>query len=86
MSLLSQVRDATIKTIRQIDDQISKLVGYRARIDSLAQQVDAALGGSRQQYCRQMTDQLALTKRQVSLTIDALQSAKDRLLQMEMRM
>lgn len=86
MSLLSQVRDATINTMRQIDGQISKLVSYRTRIDSLAQQVDAALGDSRQQYSRQMTDQLALTKRQVSLTIDELQSAKDKLLQMEMRM
>ncbi len=84
MSMVQELIAAVGAAERQIDEQIGKLTSYRGEIDKVAQRVEAALAGSQQHYNKQMLDQLSATKNQVDTTLNLLQAAKDKLLQVRM--
>ncbi len=84
MSMIQQLISAITNAERQIDDQMSKLRSYNAEIDQVMQRVETNLSGSQRDYGQQMLQQLSLTKRQVQQTMDRLQNAKDKLIQVKM--
>lgn len=84
MSMVMELISAVTNAERQIDDQISKLQSYQSEIDSVSQRVNSAFSGSKNQYGEKMIDQLAQTKQQVSDTINRLQNAKEKLIQVRM--
>lgn len=84
MSMVQEIIFAVVNAERQIDDQMSKLRSYVSEIDQVAQRVEAAFGGSQREYGQQMIQQLSLTKNQVNQTVERLQTAKEKLLQVRM--
>ncbi len=84
MSMIQQLIYAITNAERQIDDQMSKLRSYKMEIDQVMQRVEANLSGSQREYGKQMLQQLSLTKKQVEDTMDRLQNAKDKLIQVKM--
>lgn len=84
MSMVTELIAAVSNAERQIDDQISKLRSYQNEIDFVQQRVDAAFSGSTVQYGQNMIEQLSRTKQQVTDTINRLQNAKDKLIQVRM--
>ena len=79
MSMIRELIGAVSNTERKLDDQIAKLRSYQSEIDNTIQRVNAALGGSSDQYGQNMTEQLLKTKQQVADTIDKLVIAKQKL-------
>ena len=84
MSMVQQLISAVTNAERQIDDQISKFHSYSREIDQVTQRVQAAFDGSQQEYGRNMLDQLSSTKQQVDETVEKLQAAKDKLIQVRL--
>lgn len=84
MSMVQQLISAVTNAERQIDEQMSKLNSYSGEIDEVTQRVDAAFSGSQREYGQQMLQQLFQTKQQVDQTIERLQTAKDKLIQVRM--
>lgn len=84
MSMVQQLISAVTSAERQIDDQISKLHSYASEIDRVTQRVQAAFDGSQQEYGRNMLDQLSTTKQTVEQTVEKLQAAKDKLIQVRL--
>lgn len=84
MSMVQQLISAVTNAERQIDEQMSKLNSYSGEIDEVTQRVDAAFSGSQREYGQQMLQQLSQTKQQVDQTIERLQTAKDKLIQVRM--
>ncbi len=84
MSMIQQLISAITNAERQIDDQMSKLRNYKSEIDQVTQRVEANLSGSQRDYGHQMIQQLSSTKEQVEQTIQRLQAAKDKLIQVRM--
>lgn len=84
MSMIQQLISAISNAERQIDDQMSKLRSYGAEIDQVTQRVEANLSGSQRDYGQRMLQQLSTTKKQVEQTIERLQTAKDKLIQVKM--
>lgn len=84
MSMVQELISAVTTAERQIDDQISKLNSYVSEIDSVTERVEANLSGSQMDYGSQMLQQLAETKKQVSQTIERLQIAKEKLIQVRL--
>lgn len=84
MSMVQQLIAAVTSAERQIDDQISKLRSYVGEIDQVTQRVEADFNGSHRDYGQQMMQQLSSTKKQVEQTIERLQTAKDKLVQVRM--
>ena len=56
MSLVMQIIQAVTATEREIDDQMSKLTSYNAKVDEVMRRVQAELGGSTQNYVQEMKD------------------------------
>lgn len=81
MSMVQQLISAVTNAERQIDDQIGKLHSYMSEIDQVEQRVQAAFDGSQQEYGKNMLDQLSTTKHTVEQTVEKLQAAKDKLVQ-----
>ena len=84
MSMVQQLISAVTNAERQIDDQISKLRSYGAEIDQVTQRVETDFRGSQRDYGQKMLQQLSNTKKQVEQTIERLQTAKDKLIQVRM--
>ena len=84
MSMVQQLISAVTNAERQIDDQISKLRSYGTEIDQVTQRVEADFNGSQRDYGQQMLQQLSSTKKQVEQTIERLQTAQDKLVQVRM--
>lgn len=84
MSMVQDLIAAVSNAERQLDEQISKLNSYINEIEQVSQRVDAAFSGSGKDYGNQMLQQLTITKSQVSDTINRLQVAKDKLIQVRM--
>lgn len=84
MSMIQQLIYAITNAERQIDDQMSKLHSYEAEIDQVMQRVEVNLSGSQRDYGTKMLQQLSTTKKQVEQTIERLQVAKDKLIQVKM--
>ena len=83
MSLVMQIIQAVTATEREIDDQMSKLTSYNAKVDEVNRRVKAELGGSTQNNVQEMIIQLQQTKEQVDDTLQKLQAAKDKLIQVK---
>ena len=81
MSLVLQIIQAVTATEREIDDQMAKLTSYNAKVDEVMRRVQVELGGSTQSYVQEMISQLQQTKEQVDDTLQKLQAAKDKLIQ-----
>lgn len=84
MSTVRQLISAITNAERQIDDQISMLHSYASEIDQVTERVQATLDGSQQQYGRDMLNQLSTTKQTVEQTVEKLQAAKDKLIQVRL--
>lgn len=84
MSMVQQLISAVTNAERQIDDQISKLRSYGAEIDQVTQRVETDFRGSQRDYGQKMLQQLSNTKKQVEQTIECLQTAKEKLIQVRM--
>lgn len=84
MSTVQQLISAITNAERQIDDQISKLHSYASEIDQVTERVLATLDGSQQRYGRDMLNQLSTTKQTVEQTVEKLQAAKDKLIQVRL--
>ena len=84
MSMVTGLTAAISNSIREIDEQISKLRSYQSELDSVAQRVNAAFSGSTVQYEQQMLDQLSNTKEKVNDTLNRLENAKEKLLRVQM--
>ena len=80
MELINAVTNAE----RQLDEQISKLRSYIGEIDTVTQRAQSSLSGSQRDYGEKMLQQLSATKNQVNDTIEKLQAAKDKLIQVKM--
>lgn len=83
MSMVQQLISAITNAERQLDDQMMKLHGYINEIDQVTQRVQAAFDGSQQDYGRNMLNQLSTTKQTVEQTLEKLQAAKDKLMQVK---
>ena len=81
MSLVMQIIQAVTATERAIDDQMAKLTSYNAKVDEVMRRVQAELGDSTTNYAQEMISQLQQTKAQVDDTLQKLQAAKDKLIQ-----
>ena len=81
MSLVMQIIQAVTATERAIDDQMAKLTSYNAKVDEVMRRVQAELGDSTTNYAQEMISQLQQTKEQVDDTLQKLQAAKDKLIQ-----
>lgn len=84
MSMVQELIMAVAGAERQLDDQIMKLHSYDGQIDQVMQRVEAAFSGSTREYGREMLGQLSATKAQVRDTMEKLQVAKDKLMQVRM--
>ncbi|QTE69164.1 hypothetical protein JNO48_04495 [Clostridiales bacterium] len=81
MSLVMQIIQAVTATEREIDDQMAKLTSYNTKVDEVMRRVQAELGDSTTNYAQEMISQLQQTKEQVDDTLQKLQAAKDKLIQ-----
>ena len=84
MSMVTELTAAISQSIGEIDDQMMKLRTYQSELDTVAQRVDAAFVGSAVQFEQQMLDQLGKAKEQINDTISRLESAKEKLLRVQM--
>ena len=81
MSMIMQLIQAVGVAERQIEQQSSQLNAYKGQIDQVINQVQAAFGGSNDQYGNQMIQQLQVTKNQIDETLNRLNLAKEKLTQ-----
>lgn len=81
MSMIMQLIQAVGVAERQIEQQSSQLTAYKGQIDQVINQVQAAFGGSNDQYGNQMIQQLQITKNQIDETLNRLNLAKEKLTQ-----
>lgn len=81
MSMIMQLIQAVGVAERQIEQQSSQLTAYKGQIDQVINQVQAAFGGSNDQYGNQMIQQLQVTKNQIDETLSRLNLAKEKLAQ-----
>lgn len=84
MSMVQQLIAAVSAAERQIDEQVRQLSVYVRELDAVTGRISSALGGSTQDYDRQMLQQMAATKAEVEQSIRQLQAAKDMLARVRM--
>lgn len=84
MSMVQQLIAAVSAAERQIDEQVRQLSVYVRELDAVTGRISSALGGSTQDYDRQMLQQMAATKAEVEQSIRQLQAARDMLARVRM--
>ena len=84
MSMVRQLIMAVVNAEGRIDDQIVQLTAYEAELDNVTDRISGALGGSTQEYERQMLRQLAATRAEVRRSVEQLQAAKGLLARVRM--
>ena len=84
MSMVTDLIAAVTNAERQIDEQIMRLKSYQSEIETVSKRADAAFSGSTVQYGQKMIEQLSKTSQQINDTINRLQAAKEKLIQVRM--
>lgn len=84
MSMVTDLIAAVTNAERQIDEQIMRLKSYQSEIETVSKRADAAFSGSTVQYGQKMIEQLSQTSQQINDTINRLQAAKEKLIQVRM--